>query len=145
MLFATVPDGRELKCVWNSKFHEHLTTYVMRGGAIEAKATLPDLAAVDAWAIELGAREWTLRKWTRVSPFAARLPIRFPDAPGAPALDAALARVRAGVEFKKIAAELGTDPVMARAWLMGHAPGNADVARLQVPGLLTLDIDGGRF
>lgn len=146
MLLAALDDGREVKAVWNSKFHERLRVYVVRDGAIEEKAELPDLAAVDAWAGALGVTGWTLHKTTRVSPFAAALPIHFPKAPPPERLEQALAQVRAGANFVKLAAEvLGTDPVTARAWLMGYQPGCPDIARMEVPGLATDDIMGGQF
>lgn len=145
-LAADLPDGRQVKAIWNSKFHQHVSTYVLADGAIESKQQLPDLAAVDAWAAELGVSGWRLAKSIRVSPFAATLPIQFPEAPPPEVLAQALARVVAGADFKQLAAELSNhDPVKLRAWLKGHDPACEAVGRLEVPGLHTDEIWGGQF
>lgn len=142
-LTAELPDGLAVKATWNSKYHEVVTLYLVRAGRIEQKRTFEDQAAADAWAATLGVERWRLHARVRIAPFAAQLPIAFPDAPDDGVLAGALSRLRAGDSFEAVAASLGTDPVTARAWLSGHDPSCPQAMGWKLPNLSSSDVLGG--
>jgi hypothetical protein len=142
-LTAELPAGLVAKAIWNSKFHEQVTCYLVASGQVTHKLVVADLAEADEWAAAQGVKRWQLAKSIRVAPFAARLPIDFPDAPAPPILAAALERVAAGASVERIAVELGADPILARAWLRGYDPACSATQRLDVPGLRNEDIWSG--
>jgi len=142
-LTAALADGSLLKAVWNSKHHELVRLYRVRGGQIEDKQSFPDQYAADARAHQLGVARWRLASAIRITPFAATLGIIFPDAPEPAVLLAALDRLKSGTPLLRLAAELQTDPIVARAWLSGQDPGCAEALGWELPNLKSADVWGG--
>ncbi len=142
-LVAKLPDGSHIKAVWNSKHSEMVTIYRVREGQIEHKEHFPDQRAADDWAVAAGVTGWRLASAIRITPFAARLGITFPEAPPTEVLLTALAKLEAGHPLTQVAAELRTHPTVARAWLSGTDPTCHEAMGWELPNLKSADVWGG--